>query len=170
MSRRRGKSKKTLAIVCAVVAGVLLLGIGTSLGSGLVKRERNDKNLITLEDVVLETQTDKESGLEVTVDENGAVKLKGEAKTDVELVYASVYLPIGTVKLTGAKHGAANTYYLGLVVDGEVKRSDKDPIAITEPGTYDVVIVVKEGHDFGLFADKITPVISGASTDVSFYK
>ena len=169
MSRYR-KKKKTAAIVVAIVAGVLLLGTLSTLGAGLLKKERNPENLIRLDEIVLETVNDEENGIEITVDDLGAVKLKGEAKADVQYTYARVDLPTGTYDLTGCKNGKANTYHLALVVDGTPIRSDDDPIAITEAGIYDVVIIVKEGHDFGLFADKITPVISGASSDVSFYK
>ena len=166
------KTKKTLAIVGAILSGVILLGSLGIINVDQFKRERNPENLIALTNVTLESRDDKTTDVKIDVDDRGVVKLTGEASVDCEYVYGTVHLAPGTYSFTGDEHGRLDTYYMGIVVDDNVVRSDGDPIKITTEGDYPILIVVKKGCDFKLLGAKLYPLIVPTSDakDASFWK
>lgn len=167
------KTKKWLAIGAAILAGVLLLGsVGIITLPEL--RERNDDNLITEESIVLESIDDKDTDVNIDVDENGVVKLRGKASVLCEYVYATVTLEPGTYSFTACgDKGSLKTYYMALCLsESNMVRSDGDPITITEAGEYDIVIVIKEDCKFPVLGAKLYPLLLPAddAKDASFWK
>lgn len=166
------KTKKWLAIGAAILAGVLLLG-SVGIISLPELRERNDDNLITEESIVLESIDDKDTDVNIDVDENGVVKLRGKASVLCEYVYATVTLEPGTYSFTASgDKGSLKTYYMALCLsENNMVRSDGDPITITQAGEYDIVIVVKEDCKFPFLGAKLHPLLVPSSDeDASFWK
>ena len=166
------KTKKTLAIVGAILAGVILLGSLGIINTDMLKKERNPDNLITVDCITLESIDDKTTDVKIDVnEETGVVKLSGKASVTKTYVYASVELEPGTYSFTGADDGRLDTYYMAIVVDDNAVRSDGDPIKISEAGTYDIVIEIQEGCDFKLLGEKLYPLLLPASDaeDASFW-
>ena len=166
------KTKKAIAIVAAILGTVILLGVFGVINVDKL-RERNDDNLITEKSIVLESIDDKDTDVKIDVDENGVVKLRGEASVFCEYVYATVELEPGTYSFTGAEDGTLKTYYMALRVDeNDMVRSDGDPITIAEAGEYDIVLVIQEDCKFPLLGAKLYPLLLPAddAEDASFWK
>lgn len=164
----RRKTKNRLMVIAAVISAVVTLGTVLGLTGALdgSLRKRNEDNLITLDAIedagieLGESFKSKESDVTLTVDENGVVKLKGTATADDEIVYATLELPAGVYRFTGAPDSTKNTYELKLTDGTNVyEADDKDVISLAEVGTYNVVIVLYEDCDFGIFGEKLYPVI-----------
>ena len=166
-------TKKSIAIIAIAVVICTCLGWLTAGFQSLdfaerFQRERNSENLITIEDVSL-TSVNHESGIEVTVDDNGVVTLNGESDEDLVLTYATVALEPGDYILTGAEDGSKSTYYLSVTVGSDVIKGDfNGEFTVKTAGTYTIQIHIK--GETALKNVKLYPVVNEGDEAVKFYK
>ena len=96
---KRKKFWKGLGIGVAIVAVLALIGGVAAVGISSTL-ERNPDNLIKFdENYIRDTKTNY--GLEVNVDDNGVIKLKGETTSNEELIVQTVTLPAGQYTISG---------------------------------------------------------------------
>lgn len=156
-----------IAVVCTSCLGWLTAGFQNFDVQQRFEKERNPENLITLSGVSLKT-TRHSNGIDITVDEDGAVTLDGKASADTTLAYGNVSLPAGDYILSGDAKGSAGTYYLTITI-GSTTYYSGDAITVTGEGTssYQINIVVKK--DAQLNNAKLYPVVNSGDSAVDFY-
>ena len=166
-------TKKSIALVAIAVVICTCLGWLTAgfqsfdIGSRF-ERERNPENLIDAENISLATAR-HESGIDITVDDNGVVTLNGESDEDVTLTYAVVALEPGDYILTGAEDGSKSTYYLSVTVGSEVIKGDfNGEFTVSTAGSYTIQIHIK--GETALKNVKLYPIVNEGSEAVNFYK
>lgn len=96
--KSKGKIKKILKIVGIVAVVALIGGMALSLVNN--SRQRNDDNLIKVDDTYIQSQKTN-YGLEVTVENDGTIKLKGNTSANEELPVQTLTLPAGTYTISG---------------------------------------------------------------------
>ena len=162
------KTKKRIITVAVAVAAVVCIGMVLGLTGVLdgTLRKRSEDNLITLDCIedagveLGESYKSKVSDVTVTVSEEGVIKLEGTATDDDEITYAKVKLPAGVYRFTGAPDSSKKTYQL-VLTDGTAvyQADDEDVISISAEAEYTVKVLIYEDCDFGLFGEKLYPVI-----------
>ena len=101
---------KTIGIIVAIVAlGALLLSIGIPFINSM--RDRNPANLIKTGDGYLKSKV-TDYGLEVKVDENGAIHFDGQTSRNELLTVQTVTLGAGTYTISGIKDVDISKMYL----------------------------------------------------------
>lgn len=118
-------TKRIVTIISLVLLTVFLVAIIGNVTNGFDslfkpdewgKKELNPDNLIKLP-YLLETEktVSMEEGVEITVNDDGSIKVKGENKTtsDIEVEICKVKLAAGTYTFTSGVNGcSASRYYL----------------------------------------------------------
>ena len=171
---KRKKFFKRLGIGVAIIAILALVGGVAAVGMGSMI-ERNPDNLIEFDENYLR-DTKTNYGLEVKVDDNGVIKLKGETTRNEELIVQTVTLPAGTYTISGiAKPNLAKMVLRATWGAGEQALAGLDSATFTlEEDTVVTVSIVIEGSDGENTIDwanrTIKPVIVEGNVAGDFYK
>ena len=178
MSKIFSKSNKKMiiTIVASVLAAVTLVGVlGQTFGlfnkdlKDITLRDRNEDNVITLDNITLE-EYDDGNGVKATVEKDGRVKLSGKSETsnDIKIEYAKLELAPGEYTLVGAPKGSNGSYHLVADYNGKEYISDfnNNKFTVTAKATVTISIVVKP--DTLVYAT-LYPVLYTGADEVSFY-
>ena len=157
-----------IVAVLALICGVAAVGISSRL-------ERNPDNLIKFdENYIRDTKTNY--GLEVKVDDNGVIKLKGETTSNEELIIQTVTLPAGQYTISGiAKPNLAKMVLRATWGAGEEAFADLGSATFTLEEETDVTVSIvihgSEDENTIEWANRtIKPVIVKGDTAGDFYK
>lgn len=171
---KRKKFFKGLGIGVAIIAVLALVGGIVTVGMGSL-RERNPENLIKFdENYIRDTKTNY--GLEVNVDDNGVIKLKGQTARNEELIVQTVTLPAGEYTISGiAKPNLAKMVLRATWGAGEEALAglDSATFILEEETEVTVSIVINGSLDddaIELVNRTIKPVIVEGDTPGNFYK
>ena len=96
--KTKSKSKKILKIVGIIAVVALVSAMAASLVSNM--RDTNPDNLIKVNETYIQSQKTN-YGLEVTVEDDGTIKLKGDTSANEELIVQTLTLPAGTYTISG---------------------------------------------------------------------
>ena len=146
------KAKRRLnsivTFVCLVLVFALLGGIAVATFSSL--RERNPDNLLTVDENYIR---DKKTGygLEVKVDDNGIIKLKGQSSRNEELIVQTVKLAAGTYTISGIEKPELDKVVLQATWGtGNIAYAGLDSATFTLDAEYEVTVaIVIEGTEDG---------------------
>ncbi len=144
-SKRRGQTALMIAGIVLIIA--LLAGIGVMAFSSM--RERNPANLIKVDDNYVEDKV-LMYGLEVDVNEDGVIKLKGQTSADEQIIVQTVKLAAGTYTLSGIDKPNLNEVVLRATWgNGNVAYAGLDSATFTLDAEYEVTIdiLVKGSED-----------------------
>ena len=170
------KSKKIWSNLGNIITIVLLLAVFFLLiGTVFSSRERNPKNLIKVDDKYLSSRR-TDYGLEVVVEDDGVIKLKGQTTRNEKLDVQTLTLPAGTYTISGiekpnlakitlqATWGAGNVAFAGL--ESETFTLEADTLV-----TVSIVIEGSEGEEETIeWANRtIKPVIVSGKEPGEFY-
>ncbi len=172
------KFNKIIKYAAVFLVGVLVCGVLINVkdsSNGFLSKERNPDNMIVFEDndTYIKTQ-DTNEGVEIDVDDNGVITLKGKATSGYELTVAQVTLEPGTYTISGCDNTSSDfrMYVKYNVTDVAISgNEDNDTFTISEEQTVSVKITWKEDYNFGkLVGTKIKPVIVEGKEIGDFYK
>ena len=150
-------------ITIAVLIAVGVSAIFGALTNGFQEfdiRKPNPDNIINVEQYNDALDAEREDGLTVEVDEDGAIKVSGKNKTESDVVIAvqEVTLEVGKYTISsGAKGTGDETYFLSIVNGEEEVIADTEEdstIAITANDTTCTINIT---------------ICAGESVDVTFY-
>ena len=173
--KRSFRFTTTTKIILSVIASCLIMTLLFGVYTGHQQwKMRNDENLITLDGKYLKSMK-LDSGLEVNVDDDGVIRLRGIVEDDETLTVASVSLPAGTYTLGGYNCDEDSDVTLVVKV-GEVAHyagsDDKTfgaTFTLSETTNVNVEIHVKK--DTNLLVTKILrPTIAEGKDQIDFYK
>ena len=171
------KTKKIWKRIGIGVAIVALLAVALALANGMLSgfRDRNSDNLIKLDDNYLKSKK-TDYGLEVVVDDDGVIKLKGQTTRNEELIVQTVTLPAGTYTISGiAKPNLSKIVLRATWGEGNVAYAGLDSQTFTLEGetlvTVSIVVEGAEGDDNTIdFVNRtIKPVIIEGKEPGDFY-
>lgn len=105
MSKRRQNFKKKkmpvwAQVLVAILAIALLGGVATVAFANGFLQERNEKNLLTVDDTYLK-DTKLTNGIELDVTEDGAIHIKGDPSDNASVIIQEVKLAAGTYTISG---------------------------------------------------------------------
>ncbi len=183
MTRKNKERLQRAGIILGVVVavGIIIGAIGGLTGNVKLKKERNPDNLITLESIkTAGVELGKEvkssaSDVKIEVTEKGVIKMSNKATANDTFKYAEVTLKPGYYRFAGAPDSAKDTYELYLTDGTNSYESEGGVIVVAEETTFDVEIRFYKGCEFGMFAEKLYPVLwevddSDDKTVVEFWK
>ena len=168
------KKQKSLAmkIVAAIFVLALIGGIITFAFSNGFLRDRNEENLISLEGYIVD-QKDL-YGIELDVKDDGAIKIKGDTKENVDFLIQSVELEAGTYTLSGiedpnlgiitlnARYGNGGVAYAG---------DTSATFTLSEKTTVSIYLSVVESEEGISYVNRtIRPCLVEGQTAGDFYK
>ena len=160
--------KKFFKRPAGIILVAVLIAVGVSAIFGFITkgfqefdiREPNPDNIINVEQYNEALDAEREDGLTVEVDEDGAITVSGKNKTeaDVKIAIQDVTLEVGKYTISsGAKNTDDETYFLS-IVNGEEEiiadTEDDSTIAITANDTTCTIYIT---------------VCAGESVDTTFY-
>ena len=165
------KTKRTIKRIALILAVALVGGIMGSMvagGTSLFNRDLNEDNLIKVENYLIQDEDDNGNGIEVTVKEDGTIKLNGTAKSDDEYTVTEILLQPGTYTMSGVKSdkkGAglkavfgANEHYAG---------TSSDTFVLETATTVSIVVYAVE--DTFCLNKTIRPVLVAGDDAGDFY-
>ena len=169
------KGKKILKIVGIVLVAVMLLGVGLfAFNGGLTDafdRDKNEDNLIKVDTSYIKTHNTNR-GVEITVKDNGVIKLSGKATSDYSVKVASVKLAAGTYTISGLDEPDINRFWMYVQHSGGEAIAGTDGASFTLNAEETVVIYLSwaEDYNFNLFNENtVRPVIVEGKEAGSFY-
>ena len=160
--------KKFFKKLAGIILVAVLIAVGVSAIFGAITkgfqefdiREPNPDNIINVEQYNEALDAEREDGLKVEFDEDGAITVSGKNKTeeDVKIAIQDVTLEVGKYTISsGAKNTDDETYFLS-IVNGEEEiiadTEDDSTIAITANDTTCTIYIT---------------VCAGESVDTTFY-
>lgn len=179
MSKNNYKSKrrwKTIGKVVLVVLSIVLsLGtIAALTGSTFenpFKKERNDKNLLVVNETYIKTQNTGR-GIEIDVKDDGRLTLKGKATSAITRTVQTLELQPGTYTISGVENPDVENFMLAVSYgtgDLAIAGLESATFTIAEAQTVTVQLII--GKDYKItFADKvIEPVLANGENAVDFW-
>ena len=163
-------TKRNIKRLAAVVVIALLGGVIGSMAANNISFEKdlNENNIIKYEDYSLQTITNNGKGVELTVKDDGTLKLNGKATSDDEYTVAAYTLEAGTYTISGCDSkidGAGlmvrfgtNEHYAGL---------SSDTFVLEAETTVYIIVYVKE--DTVCLFKTIRPVLVKGEEPGDFY-
>lgn len=165
--------KKVFGLIGIILLCVISLGTFFGIGAASLNnfagwdfKTVNEANYINVDDYTITATEDKDADIQVVIDEDGIIEVKGENKTEnaVELAVVSVSLEKGDYEfVSNAKRCSKDTYQL-VMKDSEGNEVIADEeFTVEETTAYTVYIVIYEGAEIDT---KFAPVIvdKGEST------
>ena len=181
--KTKKKLKKVLLIAASLLVTVMCVSWVGNLSGGFENMnpadwqlfERNDKNLIAVDDLVEEF--DNGSGFTIVRDSNGTFTIDGKNEaTDAQVVeLGTVTLQPGTYTFTTGKNGkndAANNYYFHMTLEnasGSVSYSADfgGSFEVTQETTYKIKLTIGAEKTFNNRV--LYPAIVAGTEAVDFY-
>ena len=169
------KTKKILKIVGLVFVGIISCGLIMNIAgveTDLFDKDLNKDNLIVVNDTYVESQN-KNSGVEVEVDDDGVITLKGTAAKGEDLLVQSVELKAGTYTVSGLDdcNKAKFCMYVQYNTDDKAYSADKSATFTLESDQIvNVYIYWGEDQNFGeLIPTKVYPTLVEGEEAGDFY-
>ena len=148
-SYKTKKTWKTIGIIAAIIAIVaLLLAISVPFINSM--RDRNPANLLKVNESYIDDQK-TDYGLEVTVDDNGAIYLDGQTSRNQLLTVQTVTLKAGTYTISGIKDVDISKMYLAAKWgEGNIAYAGTENATFVLDAETEVTVVISiEGTDGG---------------------
>lgn len=168
-------AKRVILILCCILATVFLVSIIGSVTNGFDDlfnpsewnaKEINQDNLIKKSLYTISTESHPE-GIDVTVNDDGLIRVKGENKTDEDfsLDICTVSLPAGKYTFTSGVAGcSASKYYL--IAGTYYADFNNNTFELTTETELTVSMIVKPGEKI---STTFSPVIVPGEESGSFY-
>lgn len=185
MSRRNSNNNyktkrtwKTIGILLLAIIGVTFLTSSVGFMSGgfmesnpleWMERDLNPDNLIKVDQYLIKDDHDDNKGIELSVDDNGVIKMNGKATSDNTFTIVEVDLLPGTYTISGLK----STDNYGLMVVGGTQinaKSGGSSATFTVETAQRVAVQLYVKEDTRVFYKTVRPVLVMDKDPGSFYE
>ena len=166
---------KTVALILvgAILGGSLLVVSGNATTPEFLQREKNEANLIEVNDSYLKEGTN-DNGVNWKVDDDGTIRFFGKSSTDHSIIVAEVDLDAGKYTYSIGKDNVNKGDWCSYVLYGgsgeAVAGTDSATFEIAEAQTVKIVINWSKDYDFGtVLGTVVRPVLVSGASAGSFY-
>jgi len=175
-TRTRRRLPRWAQILLTILASCLVMSvIGMVYIGNRQWKMRNDENLIKLAETAYIKSQKLESGLEIHVDDDGVIKLRGNVEEEVVKTIATVTLPAGTYTLGGFVCDADSDVILRAKISEVYHYAGSDDktfgatFTLTDSTIVTVELVVKKDTNL-LITKTMRPTIAEGKEEIDFYE